>query len=99
MLKLKKQLHEPAWTGRLSYQTTELQLHNPSQVEKEIQKGKARSAASADAPLAAALRSSSFLSSGASGLFSPTRKHVVFLPGFSTCRAGASHAVPSSSPA
>ncbi|XP_036732798.1 interferon-induced GTP-binding protein Mx2 [Manis pentadactyla] len=38
VLKLKKQLHEPAWTGRLSYRTTELQLHNPSQVEKEIQK-------------------------------------------------------------
>ncbi|CAD7693675.1 unnamed protein product [Nyctereutes procyonoides] len=35
VLKLKRQPHE-AWRGRISYRKTELQLQDPSQVEKEI---------------------------------------------------------------
>lgn len=40
MLKLKRQLQESAWKGRISYGTREVQLQDPSQVEKEILKGR-----------------------------------------------------------
>lgn len=41
MLKLKKQLSsEISWRGKISYQKTELQLQDPSQVEREINKGR-----------------------------------------------------------
>uniref|UniRef100_A0A8C7EL31 Interferon-induced GTP-binding protein Mx2 n=1 Tax=Neovison vison TaxID=452646 RepID=A0A8C7EL31_NEOVI len=38
VLKLKRQLQESAWKGRISYGTREVQLQDPSQVEKEILK-------------------------------------------------------------
>uniref|UniRef100_A0A452SR97 Interferon-induced GTP-binding protein Mx2 n=1 Tax=Ursus americanus TaxID=9643 RepID=A0A452SR97_URSAM len=38
VLKLKRQRHECAWRGRLSYRKTDLPLQDPSQVEKEILK-------------------------------------------------------------
>ncbi|EPY77962.1 interferon-induced GTP-binding protein Mx2 [Camelus ferus] len=38
VLQLKKQLHECTWRGTLSYRNTELQLQDPSQVEREIRK-------------------------------------------------------------
>ncbi|XP_036898889.1 interferon-induced GTP-binding protein Mx2 [Sturnira hondurensis] len=39
VLKLKKQLsREVSWRGKISYQNTELQLQDPSQVEREINK-------------------------------------------------------------
>lgn len=40
MLKLKRQLQESAWKGRIIYGTREVQLQDPSQVEKEILKGR-----------------------------------------------------------
>lgn len=41
VLKLKKQLgYEAPWRGKISYQNTELQLQDPSQVEREIYKGR-----------------------------------------------------------
>ncbi|XP_014694764.1 interferon-induced GTP-binding protein Mx2 [Equus asinus] len=36
VLKLKKQLQECTWRGRISYRNVEVQLQEPSQVEKEI---------------------------------------------------------------
>ncbi|XP_032721191.1 interferon-induced GTP-binding protein Mx2-like [Lontra canadensis] len=38
VLKLKRQLQESEWKGRISYGTKEVQLQDPSQVEKEILK-------------------------------------------------------------
>ncbi|XP_036301199.1 interferon-induced GTP-binding protein Mx2 [Pipistrellus kuhlii] len=38
VLKLKKQLADSPWAGKLSYRGTELQLQDPSQVEREIHK-------------------------------------------------------------
>ncbi|XP_004429766.1 PREDICTED: interferon-induced GTP-binding protein Mx2 [Ceratotherium simum simum] len=38
VLKLKKQTHECVWRGRISYRNVQLQLQDPSQVEKEIYK-------------------------------------------------------------
>ncbi|XP_072825538.1 interferon-induced GTP-binding protein Mx2-like [Vicugna pacos] len=38
VLQLKKQLHECTWRGTLRYRNTELQLQDPSQVEREIRK-------------------------------------------------------------
>lgn len=53
MLKLKKEPHESAWRGKISYLKTELQLQDPSQVEKEVLKGR-RPRGSAGAALGAA---------------------------------------------
>lgn len=46
VLKLKKAVSgDFVWKGRLTYRNTELQLQDPSQVEREIYKGKAAGSA------------------------------------------------------